>query len=51
MHSYETQKADCFGVPGEISCEIELKVEIGERSLYAKRLYHECVCKNVQYDK
>ncbi len=47
IHSYETQKADCFGAPGEISCEIELKVDIGEKSLDAERLYDECVCKIV----
>ncbi len=25
IHSYETQKADCFGVTGEIIYEIELE--------------------------
>ncbi len=51
IHSHETQKAECFGVPEEISCEIEQNVRIGESSLYAERLYDECVCKIVYYIK
>ncbi len=45
IHSYETQKAESFGVPGEISYEIELEVGSQEK---CTRLYHECICKYVR---